>query len=335
MTHTIRRGDNQKLKMLYLVKILTEESDETHPLTMTEIITKLAAYGVNANRKTLYQDFEELRHFGLDLISSKEKGNYYYYLGSREFELPELKLLVDSVQASRFISDRKSKLLIQKLESLASKYQAKRLHRQVTISGRIKTMNESIYYNVDTIHEAILDDFQITFQYYQWNTKKEMQLRRDGHTYQVSPWALMWDNENYYLIAYDATAQKIKHYRVDKMLRITTTTEHRLGKDHFHQFNLPRYSNCLFGMYGGQETTVSLKAHNSIVGVLVDRFGKELPIYPLDDEYFQTTITVAISPQFIGWLLSLSPALTVTAPKALLAQLQDIIKNLSKQYGQS
>ena len=212
-----RKGENQKLKMLYLVQLFSRETDDTHKLTMPEIIAKLAADGVNADRKTLYQDFEELRRFGFDIISEKDGRNYYYYLGSRDFELPELKLLVDSVQSAKFITDKKSDQLIKKLESLVSKYEGSQLHRQVIISGRVKTMNESIYYNVDKIHAAIGEDRQIRFKYFDWNLKKEMEPRYGGRWYQLSPWALMWDDEKYYLVAYDSKHETIIHYRVDKM----------------------------------------------------------------------------------------------------------------------
>ena len=192
-----RKGENQKLKMLYIVQLFSRETDDAHKLTMPEIIAKLAAEGVNADRKTLYQDFDELRRFGFDIISEKEGRNYYYYLGSRDFELPELKLLVDSVQSSKFITDKKSGQLIKKLESLVSKYEGSQLHRQVIIAGRVKTMNESIYYNVDKIHAAIGADRQIRFKYFDWNLKKEMEPRYGGRWYQLSPWALMWDDEKY------------------------------------------------------------------------------------------------------------------------------------------
>ena len=226
-----RKGDNQKLKMLFLAKIFSEETDDNHSLTMPQIIDKLSACGVNADRKTLYLDFEELRHFGLDIIAVKEGRECFYHLGNRDFELPELKLLVDSVQSAKFITDKKSKELIKKLEALVSKYEGKQLHRQVVISGRIKTMNESIYYNVDKLHEAIGADAQIRFKYYQWNVEKKMELRKDGAWYQISPWGLMWDDENYYLVGYDAEDDKIKHYRVDKMLRISVVDVRREGKD--------------------------------------------------------------------------------------------------------
>jgi len=327
-----RKGDNQKLKMLYLVKIFSEETDDLHQLTMPEIISRLASYGVNANRKTLYLDFEELRNFGLDIITNKVGHDYYYGLGSRDFELPELKLLVDSVQASKFITDNKSSELIKKLESLVSRYEGKQLQRQVVISGRVKAMNESIYYNVDRLHEAIGNGYQIRFKYYQWNVNKEMILRKDGAWYQVSPWALMWDDENYYLVAYDVDDDKIKHYRVDKMLNITVTNVKRLGQEQFRKFDMPRYTKSLFGMYGGEETKVTLEARNDMVGVMIDRFGKDIMIVPVDDDHFQVSVNVSLSNQFLGWVMAVGDGVRIVAPSKVLDLMKEEIRRLSEQY---
>ena len=328
-----RKGDNQKLKMLYLAKIFSEETDDNHSLTMPQIIEKLSLCGVNADRKTLYLDFEELRNFVLDIVAVKVGRDCFYHLGNRDFELPELKLLVDSVQAAKFITDKKSKDLIKKLEALVSKYEGKRLHRQVVISGRIKTMNESIYYNVDKLHEAIGADSQIRFKYYQWNVEKKMELRRDGAWYQVSPWGLMWDDENYYLIGYDAEDDKIKHYRVDKMLRIAVTGERREGKDQFKKFNLPHYTKSLFGMYGGNETRVTIEAENAMVGVLIDRFGKDIIIVPIDEDHFRTVVNVAVSKQFFGWIMALGEGIKITGPDAVVDQMKAEIVRMVRQYG--
>ncbi|MBQ6545164.1 MAG: WYL domain-containing protein [Lachnospiraceae bacterium] len=328
-----RKGDNQKLKMLYLVKLFSEETDDSHFLTMPEIIEKLAACGVNADRKTLYQDFEELRHFGLDIIAEKEGRNCYYHLGGRDFELPELKLLVDSVQSAKFITDRKSKELIKKLEGLASRYEGRQLNREVVISGRIKTMNESIYYNVDKLHTAVAKDCQIRFQYFQWNVRKEMELRRNGAWYRVSPWGLLWDDENYYLVGYDASDGKIKHYRVDKMLRITVVNERREGREQFKAFDLPRYSASLFGMYAGEETRVTIEAENDKAGILIDRFGKDIFIMPVDDTHFRTVVNVALSRQFLGWIMALGDGIRIVSPETVVAKMQEEIRRLSGQYG--
>ncbi len=327
-----RKGENQKLKMLYLVQLFSRETDDEHKLTMPEIIAKLAAEGVNADRKTLYQDFEELRRFGFDIISEKDGRNFYYYLGSRDFELPELKLLVDSVQSAKFITDKKSDQLIKKLESLVSKYEGSQLHRQVIISGRVKTMNESIYYNVDKIHAAIGDDRQIRFKYFDWNLKKEMEPRYDGKWYQLSPWALMWDDEKYYLVAYDSKHETIIHYRVDKMTQIGILDEKREGHEAFRKFNIAHYTNTLFGMFAGDETKVTIEAENRLVSVFIDRFGKDIIIAPIDEDHFRTTVTVAVSKQFFGWIMGIDGDVRVVAPDSVVKQIKEELKRLTERY---
>ena len=327
-----RKGEKQKQKMLYLVKIFTEETDDNHYLTMPQIIQKLAAYGVNADRKTLYQDFEELKDFGLDILTSQDGRNYYYYLGSRDFELPELKLLVDSVQSSKFISEHKSRDLIKKIESLASRHDATQLHRQVIIAGRVKTMNESIYYNVDKLHSAINSDKQIRFRYYDWDLEKKLKPRYDGRWYQLSPWALMWDDEMYYLVVYDSKHDRVTHYRVDKMKEIELLDEPREGRESFKEFNIARYTNTLFGMYVGDETRVILEGENKMVGVLIDRFGKDIIIAPVDEDHFRTTVTVAVSNHFLGWIISLGGGIKIAGPDPVVKQMQTLLKQISAQY---
>ncbi|MBQ9272363.1 MAG: WYL domain-containing protein [Mogibacterium sp.] len=327
-----RKGDNQKLKMVYLMRIFMEETDDNHYITMPEIIQKLAAYGVNADRKTIYNDISELKKYGLDILTSQDGRNYYYYLGSRDFELAELKLLVDSVQSSKFISEHKSRDLIKKIESLASNHEASQLHRQVLIAGRVKTMNESIYYNVDKLHRAINSDRQIRFRYYDWDLKKELKPRYDGMWYQRSPWALMWDDEMYYLVVYDSKHGNVTHYRVDKMKEIEILDEPREGKEAFKEFNLADYTKSLFGMYAGEETKVTLEAENYMVGVLIDRFGKDIIIVPVDEDHFKTTVTVAVSTHFLGWVVSLGGGIRITGPDSVVAQMKDMIQQLNEQY---
>ena len=327
-----RKGYHQKLKMLYLAKIFSEETDDMHSLTMPQLIEKLSAYGVNADRKTLYLDLEELRAFGMDIIVDQEGHSWYYHLGSRDFELPELKLLVDSVQSAKFITDRKSNELIRKLEALVSKYEAKQLQRQVIITGRVKTMNESIYYNVDKLHDAINSGCQIRFKYFQWNIKKEMELRHDGAWYQISPWALIWDDEYYYLVAYDAADDIIKHYRVDKMLRISVTEEKRLGQDKFRQFSIPKYTKSLFSMNSGEETAVTLEATNHMAGILIDRFGKEIFLIPSDQDHFRTTVNVTVSSPFLGWIMSLGADIRIISPENVVRRMALEARRLAEQY---
>jgi hypothetical protein len=241
-------------------------------------------------------------------------------------------LVVDSVQSAKFITDKKSKTLIKKLEAMASKYEARKLHRQVVISGRVKTMNESIYFNVDKLHEAIGSDSQIQFKYFQWNVKKEMELRKGGAWYQVSPWALMWDDENYYLVAYDGEEKKIKHYRVDKMLKISLVNKKREGKEEFQEFDMPRYNKSLFGMYGGEEVQITLEAENEFAGVLIDRFGKDIIIRQVDAEHFRTVVNVAVSNQFLGWIMALGNGVKIVSPESVVDRMRQEIKLLNEMY---
>jgi predicted DNA-binding transcriptional regulator YafY len=299
---------------------------------MPEIIQKLKEYDISAERKTLYSDFAELKHFGLDIISEKSGRHTYYHLGSRLFELAELKLLVDSVQAAKFITDRKSRTLISKLEKLTSRYQAGQLQHQVFIAGRVKTDNEKIYYNVDTINEAISSGRQISFHYFQWNVRKEPVLRHDGALYCVSPWGLMWDDEYYYMVAYDDAAGQIRHYRVDKMLGLSITDLPREGREEFSRFDMARYSKSLFGMYGGEESVVSIRGRNDMAAPLIDRFGRDLILIPDGPDHFIAHVRVFVSRQFLAWVLALGDGVRITGPEKVVQQVQDEIRRLNEQY---
>ena len=223
------RSSYQKLKPLYVMNYLLQSSDEEHPVTVNQIIAHLETHGVSAERKSIYSDIEALQVFGLD-IERVDNGNFVgYYVASRSFELPELKLLVDSVQSSKFITHKKTASLIKKIEKLASIHEAQLLNRQVFVKNRIKTMNESIYYNVDEIHNGISTNKKIKFLYFEYTVSKERHYRHGGEYYVVSPFAMTWDDENYYMVAYDSAAQQIKHYRVDKMEKISVVDEERDG----------------------------------------------------------------------------------------------------------
>ncbi len=327
------KGSNQKLKILYLMKIMLEETDETHSINIAEIIAKLGNYGITAERKSLYNDMESLRQYGMDIIGEQKERTYYYRVVNRPFELAELKLLVDSVQSAKFITAKKSNELIKKIEGLASKHEATQLQRQVYVAQRIKTMNESIYYNVDAIHEAIAENEQIRFQYFQWNVKKEMELRHGGAYYQVSPWALSWDDEYYYLIAYDAANDMIKHFRVDKMLHIESTRDRREGRNRFKEFDMALYARKMFGMYGGREEVVKLVCENRMVGAVIDRFGKEITIIKEDDEHFSVNVKVEVSNQFIHWVMALGNGAKIAGPQSVVNEVKEEVRRLTEQYG--
>jgi predicted DNA-binding transcriptional regulator YafY len=326
------KGQNQKAKLLYLAKIFAKDTDENHGISMREIINKLKDLQINADRKTLYSDFQELSNFGLDIDHEKRGSIYYYKLVNRDFELPELKLLVDAVQSSKFITEKKSRTLIKKLENLVSNYDAKELHHQVLIAGRVKTMNESIYYNVDYINNAINQDKKIKFKYFHWNVKKEKDYRDNKEWYYISPWRLRWDDENYYLIGYDKETKSIKHYRVDKMEKIHPLSDTREGKEVMKTLDPALYTKCLFGMYSGEIVNTKLEGENSAVGILIDRFGKDIPITPIDDNHFSSHVDVAISPQFFGWIASLGGQIRITGPKNVVKDMKEFIEKINGQY---
>ena len=329
------KGANSKLKLYYLAQIMLERTDEDHYLTMPEIMAALGEYGMTADRKTIYADLRDLEQLGIEIEGESVGNRYHYHVISRTFEVAELKLLVDAIQSSKFITERKTNTLIKKLEKLVSKYDAMKLQRQVYVSGRIKTMNESIYYTIDAIHHAISENKKIQFQYFQWNVKKEMELRHEGAYYHISPWGLSWDDENYYLVGYDSEAGKIKHYRVDKMLRIRMTEEEREGREHFKKLDMADYSKKSFGMFGGKEKRVKLLVDNSMAGVIIDRFGKDLMMIPAGDHQFTVNVDVHVSGQFLGWIISLGEGVKIVAPEEVLEMMQKEIERLSRQYLQS
>ena len=323
------RQEGQKAKLLVLKNILERKTDEDHPLSVPQLIRALEAEGIRAERKSIYNDIEALRASGVDVELSRGRGGGYY-LGSRTFELPELKLLVDAVQASQFITKDKSKKLIRKLEGLTSEAQARKMQRQVFVSGRVKTMNESIYYNVDALHEAIARDRQVQFQYLEWDLRKRRVPRRGGQIYKASPWALAWENANYYLVAY--TGEGIRHYRVDKMKGVRQTELPRQGKAEFSALDLAAYTRKMFGMYGGREEKVTLKCANSLVGVMLDRFGTEAILVPQADETFHLTVPVAVSPQFLGWVCGFGGEVRVIGPAAVRREMGRLVQSLADTY---
>ncbi|MBX9231584.1 helix-turn-helix transcriptional regulator [Coprococcus catus] len=326
------KGTNQKFKLYRLAQIMLEKTDEEHYITMSEIMEGLAEYNITADRKSIYTDLRDLSVLGIEVEGEPVGNRYHYHVVSRTFELPELKLLVDAIQSAKFITEKKSNALIKKLEKMVSEYDAQKLQRQVYVSGRIKTMNESIYYTVDAIHNAISENKKIKFQYYQWNVKKEMELRHNGAWYHISPWGLSWDDENYYLVGYDSDAKKIKHYRVDKMLHIRLSSESREGKEFFKKLDMADYAKKSFGMFGGKEQTVKLLVKNNLAGVIIDRFGKNAILFPTDDEYFTVNVEVHVSRQFLGWVFSLGDGIKIVGPDDVVEEMRMEVTRLIQQY---
>lgn len=320
---------HQKLKMMYLAKILLEQTDEEHTITVPQMIAELGKLGISAERKSIYDDLEYLQLYGLDICSNKTRTTNYY-IASRDFELPELKLLVDSVQASKFITHKKSMELISKIEKLTSHENAKKLQRQVFITNRVKALNEKIYYNVDKIHDAIASNKQITFKYFNLDVNKQKVYRKGGELYKESPVSLTWDDENYYLITYKAKFDSYTHYRVDKMEGIEITEDDRVLSD--KPFDLSTYSKATFQMFGGEETDVSIEFENSLVGVVFDRFGTDIPIIKKDEEHFICHVKVAISPHFLSWIMSFGKKAKIISPDYVIEEMYSLAREVTEIY---
>lgn len=327
------KSANQKLKLPYLMEQFHRYSDENHLLSIADMIKYLEGCGISAERKSLYDDIEALRLYGMDIIQVKgPKGGYY--LASRDFELPELKLLVDSVQSSRFITQKKTLALIKKVENLASVHEAAQLHRQVYVSNRIKTMNESIYYNVDEIHSGIAQDRKIAFKYFEYTVTKERRFRKGGEDYTVSPYALTWNSENYYMVAYDSAAGKVKHYRVDKMTSIRVTAQPREGKAELGGLDLAEYSGKVFGMFAGKAERVTLRCAEHLAGAVIDRFGKDVIIVATGEGHFSVTVEVVPSLQFMAWVFGFGDEMKIVSPASAVASMRDTLSAVTAMYGE-
>jgi len=326
------KSNAHKLALLYTMKYLLEKSDEDHPLNAGDIARYLNECGLSADRRTIYGDVAILEEFGFDILEKKSGKYGGYYIGSREFELPELKLLVDTVQSSKFITEKKSSELIKKLASLTSEANAKKLSRGVFIRNRVKTENESIFYSVDSIHEAMQQNKQVAFQYGDTTPDKKVVPRKGGARYQVSPWALTCDDENYYMIAYDDLAEKIKFYRVDKMLKTRVAQDERRGEALFADFDLAAFAKKTFGMYAGLEAEVTLLCDNFLAGVVIDRFGNDVKMIRDGDDRFRAVVTVAVSPQFFGWLTSIGKGMKLMSPEAVRQDYRRYLKEICDCY---
>ncbi len=325
------KSEKQKQKILYIEKYLREHTDEFHPASTPQIIAYLEEQGIKAERKSIYSDIDHLIEFGVDI--EKVEGNRGgYYMASREFDLPEVKLLVDLVQSSKFITEKKSRELIKKLECLVPHQDAVTLQRQVVVSDRNKTINESIYYSVDVIYEAMAKNHRVCFQYFEWDENKSQALRRGGAVYEASPWLLTFDDQKYYLIAYDSEAKMMKHYRVDKMLHISLSDNERDGKEQYESVNLAAYGKSTFGMFAGKTCTVRMSVNKALSGVIVDRFGTDVAMRKLDEEHLAVRAEVNVSPMFFGWLAGLNDQIKLLGPDEVVEEYKDFVSGIAKLY---
>ncbi|MGN0974379.1 MAG: helix-turn-helix transcriptional regulator [Gemmiger sp.] len=328
------RKEGQKLKLLTLLEIFVRETDERHPLSVPRLVELLKERGIEAERKSIYDDIETLNSLpGTPFEIQQQRGRGGgYYMTDAPFELAELKLLVDAVYASRFITARKSKILIDKLCRFTSKYQEEELDRQVLVSGRVKSQEEKILYTVDTLHRAITAGCQVSFRYCDWTLEKKMVPRHGGSPYRVSPWSLVWDGGNYYLIAY--TEGKLRHYRVDKMIRVELLEDAaREGAAEYENFDVNVYMQQMFGMFNGPVKRVTLRCENRFAGAMIDRFGTEPVLVPCDSgDRFRMDVTVKVSPQFFGWVAGFSGGVEIVGPPDVRAEMRKTLDTLQEMY---
>lgn len=322
------KSENQKLKLLYILKILEEETNENKPISTKDLISRLASFDIKAERKSIYDDMECLKRFGYDILYNTNKITGGYYLGERDFELAEIKTLIDMVQSSRFLTLKKSRELIAKLESMTDKQSAGKLQRSVYVANRAKSENESVFYSVDTINEAMNDNKSVLFQYYEYSIKKEIKLKKDGALYNVSPYFLMWSNDNYYLVGVDNSLGQIRHYRVDRMKKLSISTEDRMYSDLFDNFDIGKYSKGVFNMYDGEKAKVTLECANEYINVIIDRFGKDIIINPIDNNKFNAITDVYVGPQFYGWICGLNGGVKIKSPKSVAESFHEYVGNI-------
>lgn len=313
------------------MKFLQEKTDREHPVSVKDIIRTMEAYGISVERKTVYDDIETLRTFGMKIGSRRGKPAGFY-LEERTFELPELKFLMDAVQSSKFITEKQSAALVRKLEDLASVHEAKKLKSQVFLMPGIKTLNEEIYTNIETIYAAISANRQISFRYYQWTLSRELKPKRGGERYRVSPGKLLWNNDNYYLMGLDESSGIVKHYRVDKMMDVAVEEEKRSGESVFRDFDMGRFSAETFGMFDGKETILKIRFSNELVGVVLDRFGKKAVLQRSDDTHFFLQTHIRVSGQFFGWLTGLGPGAEIVSPEKVRKEYKSFLTKILKTY---
>ena len=323
------KSDNQKLKIFHILDYLQQYSHEAHPVRASELIDMLdRQWGIQCERKTIYSDIAALQEYGIDIVSVPGKAGGYY-IASRNFELPELKLLIDAVQSSRFLTEKKSRELIEKLCTQCSVHDAKLMRRDVVVSGRVKSMNETIYYNVDRIQEAIADNRQITFRYFDWSLDGKRKYR--DKSYEASPYGLCQDNENCYLLAL-SDRYGITSYRVDRMADIALTDQPRVPCPELTGKNLTEHANRLFQMYAGEATDVKLRFHRSLINVVIDRFGKGTLLIPDGEEHFVFTVRVAVSPMFLSWVIGFGAKAKVLHPQSVVDQCRQMCLEALEQY---
>lgn len=320
---------NQKRRLLILERIFREETDENHGLSLAQLEALLSEYGVESERKTMYSDIEALRDAGIDIVADKQARNTTYFLASREFEQPELYLLANAVASCKFISSRKSVKLIKKISAIAGKYEGKRLIRQITVSDRVKSTNESIYYNINYINEAISAGKKISFLYFNYNEKKKKVYHNDKSPLVISPSALVWKDENYYVTGYYDKRRKHVDFRADKMEKVEILDEKSYKDPHF---DIDEHCSRRFGMFGGKRVRVKLRFDNSLAGVVIDRFGIKTHFIN-DENSFDFESEIDVSPTFYGWLFQFGNKAQIVGPPNVRNEFRQFTEETLKLYG--
>ena len=311
------------IRIIELLRFLYQQTDEAHAVTVSEMIEYLKSKGIPSVRQTVYTDLEALDTAGIDIVQIKSTQNRYF-IGSRIFEYPELKMLVDAVASSKVISAKKSQALIQKLGQLSSIQQAEQLQRLASLSSRVKPHNEKVYYIIDSIQTAILDQHQISFQYYEYTPEKKKILKHDGYRYILDPYALEWKNDHYYLIGYSHKHKGIAHFRVDRL----TSVEPLDSKfQPMPDFDVAAYTNKMVDMFAAEHAEqVKLLCSNELMRVIIDHYGEDIEISPYDDTHFTVIIEVNPSGTFYGWVFKFMGKIRILSPQSCVDKMQDIAR---------
>lgn len=316
-----------KTRLLYLLKFLHEQTDDEHTVTTSDIEEYFAGLNTVVDRKTIKQDIELLQEFGFDIIAEREAQNCYA-IGRRMFELPELKLLIDAVESSKFITAKKSIELIEKLTYLTSTHRAEDLKRHLYIADRVKPVNEKIYYIVDGIHTAINQECQISFRYYEYNAERKRVFRNDGKRYRFSPYGLMWNKDHYYAVGYSEKHEKIITFRADRIVEIEILEKSIVPPP--EDFSLPEFARKVFDMYDGKTERVTLRCKNNMMKVIIDRFGENVETTPLDCAHFRAEAEISVSQTFFAWVFQFCGNIEIIAPRQILEQYQDMLEKARK-----
>ena len=320
------KNTNQKKRILILLQTLQKYSDENHPLKMSDLIQYCYDQGIHAERRSIYDDIRELKEAGYEILFTRIPYQGYF-LATQPFEMAELRLLSDAVQASNFVTEKKSRQLVNKLAQLTSVHQGHALTKQVYFFKH-KFSNEEIFYTIDQFQQAIANHYAVCFQYFDITVNKQKKYRRQAREYHLIPYALIWENQRYYCIGYDTRYQNFTHYRLDKIDHLTMIEEVQKKMP----FDMHHYASRVFNMFQGESTNITLRFDLSLINTVFDQFGQDVLITEVSSESFTINLTMGLAPTFIGWLLQFGQRVTVLSPQKLIDQMQQVANEVLHQY---